>query len=345
MFEAEGSLLKDRGVLIETPATQPDSDNCITLTVENHSLESVCLDGGCVLGNLQPVTLLQDTEGEPAETTEQGIVRAFPFVKHQTGSQPTQEVPKQPETMQMAECEEALCHALQLESVPLRPEEGRQLKEMVLEYADMFALNPSELGTTDMVQHVIDTGDNHPVRQPPRCIPFALRGKVEEMVDDMLQHGIVKPSKSPWASPIVLVAKQDGATRFCVDYCRLNAVTKMDVFPLPRINDSLTLLAHCKYFTTLDLATGYWQVEMDPVSQEKTAFCTHSGLYEFTVMPFGLCNAPATFQRLMESVLAGLARDTCLVYIDDILVLGRTFEEHLQNLEKVFDRLREAACV
>ena len=197
MFEAEGSLLKDRGVLIETAPTQPDSDNCITLTVENHSLESVRLDGGCVLGNLQPVTLLQDNEGEPAETTEQGIVRAFPFVKHQTGSQPTQEVPKQPETMQMAECEETLSHALQLESVPLRPEEGRQLKEMVLEYADVFALNPSELGTTDMVQHVIDTGDNHPVRQPPRCIPFALRGKVEEMVDDMLQHGIVKPSKSP----------------------------------------------------------------------------------------------------------------------------------------------------
>ena len=193
-----------------------------------------------------------------------------------------------------------------------------------------------------MVRHVIDTGDSHPVRQPPQRIPFALRGRVEEMVDDMLQRSIAKPSRSPWASPIVLVAKKDGATRFCVDYRRLNAVTKMDVFPLPRIDDSLALLSNSKYFTTLVLATGYWQVAMDPASQEKTAFCTHSGLYEFAVMPFGLCNAPATFQRLMESVLAGLTRDTCLVYIDDILVLGRTFPEHLQNLRRVFERLREA---
>ena len=116
----------------------------------------------------------------------------------------------------------------------------------------------------------------------------------------------------------------------------------MDVFPLPRIDDSLDLLADSKYFTTLDLAAGYWQVRMSPESQEKTAFVTHSGLYEFAVMPFGLCNAPATFQRLMESVLVGLARDTCIVYLDDILVLGKTFQEHLQNLWRVFDRLREA---
>ena len=267
---------------------------------------------------------------------------AFPSVKYQTEGLTFQESSKPLQTTLTAEREKGLCEALRLESDTLQPEESKQLKELVLEYSDLFALSASQLSTTDLVHHVIDTGDSQPVRQLPRRIPFALRGKVEEMVDEMLDHGIIKPSKSPWASPIVLVAKKDGTTRFCVDYRCLNAVTKMDVFPLPRVDDSLDLLANSKYFTTLDLATGYWQVKISPDSQEKTAFVTHSGLYEFVVMPFGLCNVPATFQRVMESVLAGLARETCLVYIDDILVLGKTFEEHLQNLKKVFNRLKKA---
>ena len=141
---------------------------------------------------------------------------------------------------------------------------------------------------------------------------------------------------------MVLVAKQDGTVRFCVDCHRLNAATKMDVYPPPRVDDQLDLLSHSRYFTPLDLATGYWQASMTPESQEKTAFITHSGLYEFTVMPFGLCNAPVTFQRLMETVLAGLVRTSCIVYIDDILVVGEMFEDHLLNLRKVFDQLQKA---
>lgn len=232
--------------------------------------------------------------------------------------------------------------ALDVDYETLSSKEEAALQALVMEYADVFALDSSELGATDLVQHVIDTGDNPPIHQPARRIPFALRDKVEQLVDDMLNQGVVVPSKSPWASPVVLVAKRDGTVRFCVDYRRLNAATKMDVYPLPRVDDQLDLLSRSRYFTTLDLATGYWQVSMAPESQEKTAFITHSGLYEFTVMPFGLCNAPATFQRLMETVLAGLARTSCMVYIDDILVVGETFEDHLLNLRKVFDRLREA---
>ena len=113
-----------------------------------------------------------------------------------------------------------------------------------------------------------------------------------------------------------------------MDYRRLNHLTKLDEFPLPRIDDTLDLLASARYFTALDLASGYWQVVMDPASQEKTAFTTYSGLYEFREMPFGLVNAPATFQRLMEVVLSGLARGSCHVYLDDVLVLGQTLEEH-----------------
>ena len=124
--------------------------------------------------------------------------------------------------------------------------------------------------------------------------------------------------------------------------CQLNSITKLDVFPLPRTDDSLDLLSSTRYFSSLDLASGYWQMEMSLTSQEKTAFVTHTGHNEFTIMLFGLCNAPGMFQRLMENVLAGLARDKCLMYLDDILVISQSLEEHLSNLREVFARLRRA---
>lgn len=343
LFESEENLLRNKGLLIETAATQPDTNNCVTLAIQNHSLETVCLERGYILGSLYPATVIEESGSRPEDTSaERGVVRAFHSVQYQAGDETAPEIRGQPEPTKMPDRGEALLNTLDLGPATLEDEEREKLKELVLEYAQLFALNPSELGFTDVVQHTIDTGDSRPLRQLPRRIPFALRGKVEEMVEDMLERGVIQHSKSPWASPIVLVAKKDGTTRFCVDYRQLNAVTKMDVFPLPRVDDSLDLLANSTFFTTLDLATGYWQVKVSPESREKTAFVTHSGLYEFVAMPFGLCNAPATFQRLMESVLAGLARDTCLVYIDDILVLGRNFEEHLHNLRKVFNRLQEA---
>ena len=147
--------------------------------------------------------------------------------------------------------------------------------QVIADYNDVFALDDSELGVAATCQHVINTGDHQAICQLPRRVPFALRQKIDEMVGEMLEKGIIQPSKSPWASPVVLVSKKDGCLRFCVDYRKLNAVTKLDVFPLPRIDDSL---AHTQYFTTLDLASGYWQVPMEPQSQEKTAFCTPSGL-------------------------------------------------------------------
>ena len=165
---------------------------------------------------------------------------------------------------------------------------------------------------------------------------------MEEMIRQMEKQEVIQPLKSPWASPIVLAAKKDGSTWFCVDYRRLNAVTKMDVYPLPRIGDSLDLLSGQQFFTTLDLASGYWQVKMAEDAREKTAVTTHAGLYKFRVMPFGLDNALATFQRLMETVLAGLTRDKCLVYLDDILVVGRTVHGHLANLRSVLQRLQSA---
>ena len=159
----------------------------------------------------------------------------------------------------------------------------------------------------------------------------------------MQRNRVIQPSNSPWASPVVLVKKRDGTHRFCVDYRALNAVTKTDSFPLPRIEDLLDQLGESKYFSTLDLASGFWQIRMDPSAQEKTAFVTHQGLYEFRVIPFGLTNAPAIFQRLMQQVMAPLKStsrpDFVSVYLDDILIFSRSLEEHLQHLQMVIQRL------
>ena len=205
-----------------------------------------------------------------------------------------------------------------------------------------MALSIAELGKTDKLYHHIDTGNSRPIRQPVRRIPPHRREEVKGLLNQMLERGVVEPSSSPWAPPVVLVQKRDGSTRFCVDYRKLNQVTRKDAYPLPRIDMTLDTLHGSLWFTTLDLLSGYWQVEMAKGDRDKTAFCTTEGLFQFKVMPFGLCNAPACFQRLMDLVLSGLQWSQCLVYLDDIIVLGRSFNEHIQNLDSVFQRLQRS---
>ena len=156
-------------------------------------------------------------------------------------------------------------------------------------------------GQTDAVVHDIDTGSTRPIRCNPRKIKIQ-----QELVDKMLEEGQIEHSVSAWSAPTVLVTKKDGSTRFCVDYRRLSARTKKDAFPLPRIDDSLNSLSGQAWFSTLDMASGYWQVRLSENAKPKTAFATHSGLFQFAVMPFGLCNTPATFERLMSQVMRGL---------------------------------------
>ena len=193
----------------------------------------------------------------------------------------------------------------------------------------------------DLVQFSIDSGDAHPLRQPPRQVPFAAREEVSKQVSTMLRAGVIQPSQSPWASPVVLVRKKDGSLRFCVDYRALNAVPKPDLFPMPRIDDLLDQLGKSKYFSTLDLASSYWQIGVESESREKTAFIMSHGLYEFRVMPFGLTNAPAVFQRLVQQVLSGLnpmeSPDFVAVYLDNVLVFSETTEDHLTHLSRVVE--------
>ena len=228
------------------------------------------------------------------------------------------------------------------ENKSLDPTQKGYLYQLLRLYKDIFAQNKTDFGRTNKIKHSINTGDATPIRQPVRRVPPARREELKKLLDSMLEKDVIQPSTSPWASPIVLVQKKDGTLRLCVDYRKVNDVTRKDAYPLPRVDDTLDTLSGSKWFTTLDLISGYWQVEVCDGDIDKTAFCTTEGLFEFKVMPFGLSNSPVTFQRLMDAVLAGLQWSNCLVYLDDIIIPGRTFKEHLKNLSMVFDRLREA---
>ena len=217
-----------------------------------------------------------------------------------------------------------------------------QVEQLLHRNSSVFATSGQPLGRTELVQHDIVTLNDQPIKQRVRRTPFHLQKEAKAEVEKMLDSGVIEPSCSPWASPVVLVRKKDGTLRYCIDYRKLNAVTQKDSYPLPRIDESLDALGRAQYFSTLDLASGYWQIGLSEDAKQKSAFCTASGLFQFNVMPFGLTNAPATFQRLMERVLAGLHWSIALVYIDDIIIFSQTFEDHLKDLEEVLYRLKTA---
>ncbi len=191
------------------------------------------------------------------------------------------------------------------------------------------------------MRHSIDVGDHPPIRQKAYRIPESQKSNIRELITSMLTQGVITPSNSPWASPIVIAKKKDGTDRFCIDFRKLNHITRKGAFPLPNIMEILDQLGQAQLFSSLDLASGYWQIRMSDRDREKTAFTTFMGLFEWTIMPFGLTNAPATFQRAMQFVLAGLQNKNCLVYIDDILIFSPTFEQHLNDIAEVLTKLKE----
>ena len=312
-FAEPVKYLTSKGCFLARTIVNPENENVI-VSVVNLSDQAIKINQQSVLGKLDEVDTVFSGDTHFKETSKDEKVL--------------------PKHLQML---------LESASPKLTPAEKEKMKCLLVQHQDIFMSPDGILGQTDLVEHKIETENHKPIKIPPRRIPIYKRGQVDEELDKMLNQGTVEPSYSPWSAPICLVKKKDGSCRFCIDYRKLNAITVKDAYPLPRIDDTLDLLSESRWFSTLDLASGSWQIKMSETDKKKTAFVTpHRGLYHFNVMPFGLTNAPATFQRLMEKVLFGLSPQRCLCYLDDIIVLGKTFDEALENLELIFQRLKEA---
>ncbi|KAG6452887.1 hypothetical protein O3G_MSEX007851 [Manduca sexta] len=215
------------------------------------------------------------------------------------------------------------------------------LQKLLAEYKDCFSSSLKDLGFTTASEMIIELEDSQPVVYRPYRMPHSERCLVRDMIQEMIDSGIIRESCSPYASPIVIVKKKTGDKRLCVDYRALNRKTKKDHYPLPRIEDQLDLLAGNNMFISLDLASGYYQIPLTESSRSKTAFVTQDGQYEYNRMPFGLVNAPSVFQRTMNKILAEAKIKYALIYMDDILIPCKDFDEGFNRLKEVFDLLRK----
>jgi transposase InsO family protein len=231
-------------------------------------------------------------------------------------------------------------------SLELTPEQETTLRELSDRYAHIFSTVKGESPPVSKIGRArpirIDTGEHAPIAQRSYRRSPRQRREIERHVMEMERDGIIRDSQSEWASPVVLAMKKDGSTRFCVNYRALNDVTTKDRYPLPRIDEILDQLGGQAWFTSLDMSAGYWVLPIEEGDKAKTAFISHMGLKEFNVLPFGLTNAPAAYQRAMDCVLAGLVGLNCLAYIDDIIVFSSGFESHIQDLEAILQRLESA---
>ena len=203
--------------------------------------------------------------------------------------------------------------------------------QLIKKHEAAFSMGPLDLGKCTLIPHEIHLTSEQPIRLPYRRIPPHCMPEVRKLLQGLLDKGIIQKSSSAYASPTVLVQKKDGSLRLCIDYRNLNSITFKDAFPLPRIEETLEALAGSQYFSSLDMAHGYFQLVMSPDSVDKTAFCVPWGLFSFSRMPQGLSNSPSTFQRTVERIFGEMNLCQLILYLDDILVFSRTFDEHLEK--------------
>lgn len=222
----------------------------------------------------------------------------------------------------------------------LSPDQINKANNLLGNWKHIFSSGPTDLGFTDLIEHEIPLSDETPFKEPYRRVPPAMFEEVREHLKEMIDAGAIRESQSPFSSNVVLVRKKDGGLRFCIDYRKLNSRTIKDAYYLPRIEESIDTLSGSKYFSKLDLRSGYWQVGIKESDKSKTAFSVGPlGFFECNRMAFGLCNAPASFQRLMERCMGELHLKECLIYLDDIIIFSKTFDEHLERLQNVFRQL------
>ena len=221
----------------------------------------------------------------------------------------------------------------------LTPDKQEELKQLLTEFSDVFSDEP---GKTTVTKHEIHLEPgSRPIKLPPYRVSTQKSEIIKKELDNMIDLGVIEPSSSPWAAPVVVIPKPDKTFRFCVDYRRLNEVTVSDAFPMPRIDDLIDKVGKAKYLTKIDLSKGYWQVPMDEEAIPMSAFVTPFGHFQWKFMPFGLRNAPATFQKLVQKVLLGLDKFTA-AYLDDILIFSESWHEHICHIKEVLKRIREA---
>ena len=216
------------------------------------------------------------------------------------------------------------------------------VRELVLAYHDVFILESNELDCTSAVKHEICIENSEPFKEWFRHIPLPLLEEVCASLWEMLEAGAIRPSQSLWCNTVVLVRKKDGTLCLCVDFRCLNAWMKKDSYPLSHIQEVLESMAGSVHFSSMDFKSGFWQIKIAPELQQYTAFMVGNlGFYKFICMPFGLCNAPVTFQHLMQHTLGKPNLTYCVIYLDDVIIFGHTKEEHLEHLHIVFERFRE----
>ena len=324
LLECDGSMAKESGLAVQETLLQPSEEGLGNLKVYNISSFTERMEEGTILGNAVEACIV-----EPEEECGR-IVGTVVTVGQMSTSQEHDRWKKLRELI----------------GKPDLPEHDKNLLcDFLMGHHDVFALEDTDQGETDLMQLEINTSNASPIKQPIRRMPYAAKEEVARQLRKMQRLQVIQPSKSPWASPVALVQKKDGSNHFCVDYRGLNDVTKADNYPLPCIDDLPDELDKAKFFSTLDLASGFWQIRVHPDSQ-KTPFSTPFGLYEFRVMPLGLKNAPSVFQRLiMQQVLSGVNPNDgpsfVTAYIDDLLVFSSSLQEHLDHLYQVIHRLRE----
>ena len=252
---------------------------------------------------------------------------------------------KEQSTLTEAERQDLLLEKLDLSGLEAWPEDqAGKARSLLKEYHDIFSLEKCDMGHTNATKHkiVLKDPDTPPFKEHFHRIPPPQLDEVREHLKLMLDAGVIQPSNSPWCNAVVLVRKKDGLLRFCIDFRKLNSLTVKDSHPLPRICETLESLAGAAHYLTFDMNSGFWQVPMGEESKQYTAFTLGSmGLYECESMPFELCNAPPTFQRLMQNCLGKLNLTYCLIYLDDVIVFSEMPEEHLRRMRVVFDRLHE----
>lgn len=224
----------------------------------------------------------------------------------------------------------------------LTEEQFLRVQQVIGKWEHIFSKSSVDIGRTDLIKHHIKLNDDQPFKQAYRRIPPSMYEEVRQHLREMVDCGAIRESKSPYCSNIVLVRKKNNSLRFCIDLRQLNKRTRKDAYTLPRVDDMLDSLVDSKYYTKLDLRSGYWQVEVAEDDKEKTAFTVGPlGHWECNRMPFGLTNAPSTFQRLMETCMGELNLRECLIFLDDVLIFSKTFDEHVTRLEAVFQRLEQ----